>query len=231
MKLDVQAANRIKFDKGFSLGQIAIELGTDKSAVSQWFNAKRGISLPNAVKLAALLRCTIGQLAGKEPYASPDPPSTDEGDCLIKIEETVDEWYKGKGDIIIEALRLIVESGGAVRITGMREGCVEITVRLTHEQQARLQKAFAEGKLAHLNITAVQPVQRVISATAKTNVIRVFSVLSEDLIALRQPFSKQRLIVCKPRTSKASRPDRPDLTPKPKPPKRRSPAKPKRRSR
>lgn len=156
MKLDKNAAYRIRTNKGFSLGRIAADLGIDKSAVSQWFTGKRGISLENAVKLAGMLSCTIGQLIGKEPYEPPAPPSADEEDVLVKIEEKVDDWYKGKGDIIMEAFRLIVESGGAIRLTRNREGCVEITIRLTHEQAARLEKAFADGKLDHLKVIALR---------------------------------------------------------------------------
>ncbi len=103
MKLDVPQSNRIRIDKGYSLGRIATEVETDKSAVSQWFNGKRGIGLENAQKLAELFGCTIGQLLGQELYTASSSLPAD-GKSTITAEHEIEE-----GEI---RLKLVIELSG-----------------------------------------------------------------------------------------------------------------------
>lgn len=70
--LNRDAVKRILRLQGYSQNGLAQAAGKDPSEVSLWVNAKRRISLPNAKDLATVLRCTVNQLRGFEPFTPLD---------------------------------------------------------------------------------------------------------------------------------------------------------------
>lgn len=80
----------------------------------------------------------------------------DKRDWKLKLpRESMRTWSQEKSERFVRALDVILELDEEVTIIGMKEGCLELTLRLTPEQVAALVKAFGEGKLVSIGISEI----------------------------------------------------------------------------
>ncbi len=70
--LNPDAVKRIMRLQGYGQIDLARAASKDPSEISVWVNAKRKITLLNANDLATILRCTVSQLRGFEPFTRLD---------------------------------------------------------------------------------------------------------------------------------------------------------------
>ena len=163
VRLDRKAMWCIMMCRGFGRNSLARTMSKDPTEIGKWVNGKRGISLDTAEDMADILECTVRQMTGEEPFIPEVEAITDPlSDALssgsdttktpgpvgiigiIKIDEDMpDEARKAEITEIIN--RLVGLRGEARLILGKpREGCVELTMRLTREQWQQLERAVRQ---------------------------------------------------------------------------------------
>lgn len=85
-------------------------------------------------------------------------------DMDVVIEEDFASWTPDRQARFLEGLRLIMGEADEIRVTRKRRGSVRLTLRLTPEQAERLVRVYAEGRLAPLGVSRVEPAESEASA-------------------------------------------------------------------
>ena len=103
---------------------------------------------------------TVAEVQQQGAQNTSAPVAADEVDVEIKLDESFSSWDVEKQTRFLEGIRLILDSPATMRMSKkVQEGCVKITLRVTREQAALLEKAFAEGAFNHLKVTSVSPIE------------------------------------------------------------------------
>jgi hypothetical protein len=174
--LNTDAVRQIMRDRGIGRNALARLMKREsQKEVGMWINGQRRPNRDNAQNMADALGCDIEHLTGEKPFrydcdgsdplvaANPTGSSTltvaTTGIVgIIKVDEHAASLDQKKLLELAEIIGRIVELGGEATFIGKpREGCVELTLRLTREEWSRLEIALAEGKLADAKVIKVEP--------------------------------------------------------------------------